>query len=45
MGEAAEATGRMLAANGWGLVYGAGEVGLMGGSRGRIRRRGAGRWA
>ena len=29
-GEAAEATGRMLAANGWGLVYGAGDVGLMG---------------
>jgi uncharacterized protein (TIGR00730 family) len=28
--EAAEATGRMLAANGWGLVYGAGDVGLMG---------------
>ena len=29
-GEAADATGRMLAANGWGLVYGAGDVGLMG---------------
>lgn len=29
-GKAAEATGRMLAANGWGLVYGAGDVGLMG---------------
>jgi hypothetical protein len=29
-GEAAEAAGRMLAANGWGLVYGAGDVGLMG---------------
>lgn len=29
-GEAAEATGRMLAGNGWGLVYGAGDVGLMG---------------
>ena len=28
--ETAEATGRMLAANGWGLVYGAGDVGLMG---------------
>lgn len=28
--EAADATGRMLAANGWGLVYGAGDVGLMG---------------
>ena len=28
--EAAEATGRMIAANGWGLVYGAGDVGLMG---------------
>lgn len=28
--EAAEATGRMLAANRWGLVYGAGDVGLMG---------------
>ncbi len=27
---AAEATGRMLARNGWGLVYGAGDVGLMG---------------
>lgn len=27
---AAEATGRMLAANGWRLVYGAGDVGLMG---------------
>ena len=27
---AAEATGRMLAARGWGLVYGAGDVGLMG---------------
>jgi uncharacterized protein (TIGR00730 family) len=26
----AEATGRMLAANGWQLVYGAGDVGLMG---------------
>lgn len=26
----AEATGRMLAANGWRLVYGAGDVGLMG---------------
>ncbi|MBP1805559.1 TIGR00730 family Rossman fold protein [Rubellimicrobium aerolatum] len=29
-GQAAEATGHMLAANGWGLVYGAGDVGLMG---------------
>ena len=29
-GAAAEATGRMIAANGWGLVYGAGDVGLMG---------------
>ena len=29
-GQAAEAVGRMLAANGWGLVYGAGDVGLMG---------------
>ena len=29
-GEVAVATGRMLAANGWGLVYGAGDVGLMG---------------
>ncbi|MFN0116449.1 MAG: TIGR00730 family Rossman fold protein [Paracoccaceae bacterium] len=28
--EAAQATGRMLAANGWRLVYGAGDVGLMG---------------
>ncbi|WP_347313057.1 TIGR00730 family Rossman fold protein [Defluviimonas sp. SAOS-178_SWC] len=28
--EAARATGRMLAANGWRLVYGAGDVGLMG---------------
>ena len=28
--EAAEATGRMLARNGWRLVYGAGDVGLMG---------------
>ena len=28
--DAAEATGRMLAANGWELVYGAGDVGLMG---------------
>ena len=28
--EAAEATGRMLAARGWRLVYGAGDVGLMG---------------
>ncbi|MET4128129.1 TIGR00730 family Rossman fold protein [Roseovarius sp. MBR-6] len=28
--EAAEATGRMLAENGWQLVYGAGDVGLMG---------------
>lgn len=28
--EAAAETGRMLAANGWGLVYGAGDVGLMG---------------
>ncbi len=28
--DAAEATGRMLARNGWGLVYGAGDVGLMG---------------
>jgi len=28
--EAAEATGRMIAANGWRLVYGAGDVGLMG---------------
>lgn len=28
--QAAEATGRMIAANGWGLVYGAGDVGLMG---------------
>lgn len=28
--EAAAATGRMLAANGWRLVYGAGDVGLMG---------------
>ncbi|MFB2531173.1 TIGR00730 family Rossman fold protein [Paracoccus sp. p4-l81] len=28
--EAAEATGRMLADNGWRLVYGAGDVGLMG---------------
>ena len=28
--EAAEAAGRMLAANSWGLVYGAGDVGLMG---------------
>lgn len=28
--KAAEATGRMLAANGWRLVYGAGDVGLMG---------------
>ena len=28
--QAAEAAGRMLAANGWGLVYGAGDVGLMG---------------
>ena len=27
---AAEAAGRMIAANGWGLVYGAGDVGLMG---------------
>ncbi|WP_333714914.1 TIGR00730 family Rossman fold protein [Yoonia sp.] len=27
---AAEATGRMIAANGWRLVYGAGDVGLMG---------------
>ncbi|WP_210527469.1 TIGR00730 family Rossman fold protein [Rubellimicrobium arenae] len=27
---AAEATGRMLATHGWGLVYGAGDVGLMG---------------
>ncbi|WP_083484260.1 TIGR00730 family Rossman fold protein [Loktanella sp. 3ANDIMAR09] len=27
---AAEATGQMLAANGWRLVYGAGDVGLMG---------------
>ncbi len=27
---AAEETGRLIAANGWGLVYGAGEVGLMG---------------
>ncbi|WP_246045362.1 TIGR00730 family Rossman fold protein [Rubellimicrobium roseum] len=27
---AAESTGRMLALNGWGLVYGAGDVGLMG---------------
>ena len=27
---AAEAVGRMIAANGWGLVYGAGDVGLMG---------------
>ena len=27
---AAEATGKMLAANGWRLVYGAGDVGLMG---------------
>jgi uncharacterized protein (TIGR00730 family) len=29
-GAAAEQTGRMLAANGWRLVYGAGDVGLMG---------------
>lgn len=29
-GAAAEATGRMIAANGWRLVYGAGDVGLMG---------------
>lgn len=29
-GVAAEAVGRMLAANGWSLVYGAGDVGLMG---------------
>ena len=28
--EAADATGRMLAAKGWRLVYGAGDVGLMG---------------
>lgn len=28
--EAAEAAGRMIAANGWALVYGAGDVGLMG---------------
>jgi len=28
--EAAEATGQMLARNGWRLVYGAGDVGLMG---------------
>jgi uncharacterized protein (TIGR00730 family) len=28
--EAAQATGRMLAAQGWRLVYGAGDVGLMG---------------
>lgn len=28
--EAAEATGQMLVANGWRLVYGAGDVGLMG---------------
>ncbi len=28
--EAARATGRMLARNGWRLVYGAGDVGLMG---------------
>jgi uncharacterized protein (TIGR00730 family) len=28
--QAAEATGRMIAANGWRLVYGAGDVGLMG---------------
>ena len=28
--QAAEATGQMIAANGWGLVYGAGDVGLMG---------------
>lgn len=28
--DAAEATGTMLAANGWRLVYGAGDVGLMG---------------
>jgi uncharacterized protein (TIGR00730 family) len=28
--EAADATGKMLAANGWRLVYGAGDVGLMG---------------
>ncbi|HEV8034789.1 TIGR00730 family Rossman fold protein [Yoonia sp.] len=28
--EAAKATGEMLAANGWRLVYGAGDVGLMG---------------
>ncbi|MCX7890603.1 MAG: TIGR00730 family Rossman fold protein [Rhodobacteraceae bacterium] len=28
--EAARATGRMIAANGWRLVYGAGDVGLMG---------------
>lgn len=27
---AAEATGRMIARSGWGLVYGAGDVGLMG---------------
>ncbi len=27
---AAEAAGRMIARNGWGLVYGAGDVGLMG---------------
>jgi uncharacterized protein (TIGR00730 family) len=28
--QAAEATGQMIAANGWRLVYGAGDVGLMG---------------
>ncbi|WP_126975887.1 LOG family protein [Frigidibacter oleivorans] len=28
--EAAQATGRMLARNGWRLVYGAGDIGLMG---------------
>jgi uncharacterized protein (TIGR00730 family) len=42
---AAERTGALLAAKGWRLVYGAGDVGSWGPSRARRRRWAARRWA